>query len=68
MIINGVLWFDEPVDWTAYRTVVQERLVERFDRFSQRPVEGVTAPHWRPSYRTAWQRRSTARARCGRSI
>jgi WS/DGAT/MGAT family acyltransferase len=46
MVINSVLWFDEPVDWEAYKTVIQERLVERFDRFSQRPVEGVTGPHW----------------------
>jgi diacylglycerol O-acyltransferase / wax synthase len=46
MVINSVLWFDEPVDWKAYRTVVQERLVERFERFSQRPVESMTGPHW----------------------
>ena len=46
MIINSVLWFDEPVDWDAYRAVVRERLVARFDRFRQRPVEGVTGPHW----------------------
>jgi WS/DGAT/MGAT family acyltransferase len=46
MVINSVLWFDEPVDWHAYRELVRERLVERFDRFRQRPVEGVTGPHW----------------------
>src|SRR5688572_19714102 len=46
MVINSVLWFDEPVDWDAYKTVVRERLVERFDRFRQRPVEGITGPHW----------------------
>jgi hypothetical protein len=46
MIINSVLWFDEPVDWDAYKAIVRERLVERFDRFRQRPVEGVTGPHW----------------------
>jgi WS/DGAT/MGAT family acyltransferase len=46
MIINSVLWFDEPVEWDAYKTVVRERLVERFDRFRQRPVEGITGPHW----------------------
>jgi WS/DGAT/MGAT family acyltransferase len=46
MIINSVLWFDEPVDWDAYKAVVRERLVERFDRFRQRPVEGITGPHW----------------------
>lgn len=46
MVINSVLWFDEPVDWDAYREIVRERLVERFDRFRQRPVEGITGPHW----------------------
>jgi WS/DGAT/MGAT family acyltransferase len=46
MVINSVLWFDEPVDWDAYREVVRERLVERFDRFRQRPVEGISGPHW----------------------
>ncbi len=46
MVINSVLWFDEPVDWDAYADVIQERLIERFDRFSQRPVEGTTGPHW----------------------
>jgi WS/DGAT/MGAT family acyltransferase len=46
MVINSVLWFDAPVDWDAYTTVVRERLVDRFDRFRQRPVEGATGPHW----------------------
>jgi WS/DGAT/MGAT family acyltransferase len=46
MVINSVLWFDEPVDWQAYKELVRERLVERFDRFRQRPVEGVAGPHW----------------------
>jgi diacylglycerol O-acyltransferase / wax synthase len=46
MVINSVLWFDEPVDWDAYKAVVQERLVERFDRFRQCAVEGITGPHW----------------------
>jgi WS/DGAT/MGAT family acyltransferase len=46
MVINSVLWFDDPVDWDAYRELVRERLVERFDRFRQRPVEGIAGPHW----------------------
>lgn len=46
MVINSVLWFDEPVDWDAYKELVRERLVERFDRFRQRPVEGIAGPHW----------------------
>ena len=46
MVINSVLWFDEPVDWDRYAGVVRERLVERFDRFRQRPAEGPLGPHW----------------------
>ncbi|MGZ8648771.1 MAG: wax ester/triacylglycerol synthase family O-acyltransferase, partial [Solirubrobacteraceae bacterium] len=46
MVINSVLWFDEPVDWDRYVAVVRERLVERFDRFRQRPAEGPLGPHW----------------------
>jgi diacylglycerol O-acyltransferase / wax synthase len=46
MVINSVLWFDDLVDWDAYTAVVRERLVERFDRFRQRPVEGIPGPHW----------------------
>ena len=46
MVINSVLWFDEPVDWERCEDVFRERLVERFDRFRQRPVEGLTGPHW----------------------
>jgi len=46
MVINSVLWFHQPVDWDAYTAVVAERLVACFDRFRQRPVEGVTGPHW----------------------
>ena len=46
MVINSVLWFDRPADWEAYKVVVRERLVERFDRFRQRPAEGITGPHW----------------------
>ena len=35
MIINSVLWFDEPIDWDAYTAVIRDRLVARFDRFRQ---------------------------------
>ncbi len=40
MVVNSVLWFDEPVDWETMRKVVQERLVDRYPRFRQRVVEG----------------------------
>ena len=46
MVINSVLWCDEPIDWERCRDVFRERVVERFDRFRQRPVEGLTGPHW----------------------
>jgi diacylglycerol O-acyltransferase len=46
MIINSVLWCDEPIDWARCRAAFHERVVERFDRFRQRPVEGLTGPHW----------------------
>jgi hypothetical protein len=45
MIINSVMWFDEPVDWDAYTAVIGDRLVAPFDRFRQRPVDGATGPH-----------------------
>jgi WS/DGAT/MGAT family acyltransferase len=48
MVVNSVQWFEEPVDWQRYKQVFRERIVERFDRFRQRPVEGVppAGPHW----------------------
>jgi diacylglycerol O-acyltransferase len=46
MVINSVLWFDEPVDWQRCKDAYLERVVGRFDRFSQRPVDGLTGPCW----------------------
>jgi diacylglycerol O-acyltransferase / wax synthase len=46
MVINSVMWFDEPADWDAYVAVIRDRLLARFDRFRQRPVDGLTGPHW----------------------
>ncbi|RKH05876.1 wax ester/triacylglycerol synthase family O-acyltransferase [Corallococcus sp. CA047B] len=47
MMITAVLWFDGPMDRERLRTVVQERLVERYPRFRQRVVPGALgAPHW----------------------
>jgi WS/DGAT/MGAT family acyltransferase len=39
MVVNSVLWFDEPVDHEALRSVLDERLVPRFRRFLQLVVE-----------------------------
>ena len=48
MVINSVLWFDEPVDWERCRATFRERVVDRFDRFRQRPAEGPAGfgTHW----------------------
>ncbi|MCB9140112.1 MAG: wax ester/triacylglycerol synthase family O-acyltransferase [Caldilineaceae bacterium] len=39
MIINGVLMFDELIDFSRFRSLFQERLVGQFARFGQRLVE-----------------------------
>ncbi len=49
MVINGVLSFDEQVDWERLREVLQERLVGPFPRFRQRvrePRLGIGTPQW----------------------
>ena len=49
MVVNSVLWFDEPMDIERGRNVVRERLVSRYPRFRQRIVErrlGVGVPSW----------------------
>jgi diacylglycerol O-acyltransferase / wax synthase len=49
MIVNSVLWFDEPIDIDRGREVVRERLVDAFPRFRQRIVEpraGMGLPYW----------------------
>jgi diacylglycerol O-acyltransferase / wax synthase len=50
MVINSVMWFDEPVPFDTVREITRERLVERYPRFRQRVVEGPLplggAPEW----------------------
>lgn len=49
MVINGVLSFDEQVDWTRLREVLRDRLVGPFPRFRQRvhePRLGVGTTQW----------------------
>jgi WS/DGAT/MGAT family acyltransferase len=48
MIVNSVLWFDEPVDWERFKAVFLDRIVARFDRFHQRAADGLplATPHW----------------------
>jgi diacylglycerol O-acyltransferase / wax synthase len=46
MVINSVLWFDQPIALDDLRAIYRDRIVGRFDRFSQLAVEGPTGPHW----------------------
>jgi diacylglycerol O-acyltransferase / wax synthase len=46
MVVNALVWFDEPLDWEATREVFRQRIVERFPRFRQR----VTEPLGRPAF------------------
>lgn len=39
MVIDGIMWTDEPLDWDRVRQVVQERLVDVYPVFHQRPVD-----------------------------
>jgi WS/DGAT/MGAT family acyltransferase len=42
MIINGVMLFDEVLEFERFRTLIEERLVARFPRFRQRIVESTS--------------------------
>jgi len=49
MVINSVLLFDEPVDWERVKRIWQARIVDRYRRFRQRPVESrvpFRPPKW----------------------
>lgn len=39
MVIDGIMWTDEPLDRDEVERVLQERLVDHFPVFRQRPVE-----------------------------
>jgi diacylglycerol O-acyltransferase / wax synthase len=38
MIVNSVMWFDEPVNWDRLREVYEERLLSPYPKFRQRAV------------------------------
>lgn len=65
MVIDGVVLFDEPVDWDRLLAVVRERLISRFPVFGQRQVVPRTPfglPHWEddPEFAIEWHiRRAT---------
>jgi diacylglycerol O-acyltransferase len=49
MVVNALLWFEEPVDVERVREILRSRLVEPFPRFRQVVVErrlGVGVPSW----------------------
>lgn len=48
MVINSVLWFDQPLDWEAVQEIFRARVVEQFPRYRRKAVEGPpgTAPTW----------------------
>jgi diacylglycerol O-acyltransferase len=46
-IINGVLWFDEPLDVERFKKTLEERLLV-IPRFRQRLVHDGTRGHWEP--------------------
>jgi WS/DGAT/MGAT family acyltransferase len=49
MVIDGIMWTKEPLDWARMRETVQERLVDLYPVFRQRPVE-ATRPWDLPSW------------------
>ncbi len=49
MVIDSVMWFDQPVDWARFAAVVEKRLLTRYPVFRQRPVgslAGLGRQHW----------------------
>lgn len=49
MVVNAVLWFNEPLDWQRAKEQLRRRLVAEFPRFRQRVVESwvpLAGPWW----------------------
>jgi WS/DGAT/MGAT family acyltransferase len=51
MVVNTVFWFDQPLDRDEVAAAFTDRLVRRFPRFRQRPLEppvtiGLLVPRW----------------------
>jgi diacylglycerol O-acyltransferase / wax synthase len=49
MVVNAVLWFDDPLDWPRVWEKLRQRLVAEFPRFRQRVVESslpLDGPWW----------------------
>ncbi|GAB2477841.1 WS/DGAT/MGAT family O-acyltransferase [Jatrophihabitans fulvus] len=48
VVVNAVLWFDEPLDDDVVRLAVEKRLVGEHPRFAQRVDDDGTAAWWVP--------------------
>lgn len=49
MVIDSVLWTDEPVDWERLIDVIQRRMLDVYPVFSQRPRDlprGISLQYW----------------------
>lgn len=46
MVINGLLFFDEPMTQEEFKTLLEERLVAQHKRFRQRPCREGNAYFW----------------------
>ena len=44
MVVNAVIWFDEPIDLSRAREILRTRLVDEFPRFRQRVSEPLGRP------------------------
>jgi diacylglycerol O-acyltransferase / wax synthase len=44
MVVNAVIWFDEPIDSSRAREILSTRLVDEFPRFRQRVSEPLARP------------------------
>ncbi|HLZ38888.1 MAG TPA: wax ester/triacylglycerol synthase domain-containing protein [Mycobacteriales bacterium] len=56
MVINGVVWFDAPLDWDVLTKRIESRWIDRYPRFRQRVVEGrlpMFGPQWEDDPRFA---------------
>lgn len=39
MVIDGIMWTEQPLDWARLKDTIQERLVDTYPVFHQRPVD-----------------------------
>lgn len=46
MVVNALIWLDEPLDWQRASDVLARRVVDEFPRFRRRVTESVTGPRF----------------------